>query len=186
MTPPRRPWVRVSPCGWVGDCTVCAHGGAVLTSIGWGARAATGTDISEVDLVNIEQFADRVIALAEYRKRLHEYLASKMHHVAPNLSALIGEMVGARYGPLSSDARTRTHTHTRQCLYADDGGVRDVAGSSRMRAHSRACPSTPHRLCRSWAPRRPSSGARFSAHARTHRRTDRSTLDGWPLTRTCV
>lgn len=62
------------------------------------AKTSMGTDISEVDLINIENFAQRVIALAEYRKRLHEYLTSKMHNVAPNLSALIGEVVGARYG----------------------------------------------------------------------------------------
>merc|ERR1712126_360256 len=36
------------------------------------------------------------IALAEYRKELQEYLRSKMHTIAPNLSALIGEQVGAR------------------------------------------------------------------------------------------
>lgn len=55
-----------------------------------------GTDISEVDMMNIESFADRVISLLDYRKKLHGYLVSKMHTVAPNLSALIGEMVGAR------------------------------------------------------------------------------------------
>merc|ERR1712159_660321 len=45
---------------------------------------------------NIISFTDRVISLAEYRKSLHEYLKSKMYKVAPNLSTLIGEMVGAR------------------------------------------------------------------------------------------
>ena len=60
------------------------------------ARASMGTDISEVDMSNIEAFAERVISLTDYRKRLHGYLVSKMHQVAPNLSALIGEMVGAR------------------------------------------------------------------------------------------
>jgi len=60
------------------------------------SRASMGQDISEVDLVNIEQFADRVIELSEYRQKLHGYLLNKMHNVAPNLSALIGEQVGAR------------------------------------------------------------------------------------------
>ncbi|KAL1919835.1 uncharacterized protein VTP21DRAFT_1766 [Calcarisporiella thermophila] len=60
------------------------------------ARASMGTDISDVDMVNIEMFADRVISLADYRKQLHDYLVSKMSNVAPNLAALIGEMVGAR------------------------------------------------------------------------------------------
>lgn len=60
------------------------------------AKASMGTDIADVDLINIEHFADRVISLAEYRKNLHIYLNDKMSHVAPNLSALIGEVVGAR------------------------------------------------------------------------------------------
>jgi len=50
-------------------------------------------DISPIDLINIERFAKRVIALAEYRKELQEYLRSKMNNIAPNLSALIGEQV---------------------------------------------------------------------------------------------
>ena len=53
----------------------------------------TGMDISPVDLINIQQFATRVIALSEYRAQLSEYLISKMTQVAPNLTALIGEHV---------------------------------------------------------------------------------------------
>ena len=53
-------------------------------------------DISAMDLKNIETFATRVIALAEYRHKLYDYLCAKMHAVAPNLATLIGEVVGAR------------------------------------------------------------------------------------------
>ncbi|XP_013779161.1 nucleolar protein 56-like [Limulus polyphemus] len=60
------------------------------------ARSSMGMDISPLDLINIETFASRVIALAEYRKQLMEYLKSKMSNTAPNLAALIGESVGAR------------------------------------------------------------------------------------------
>jgi len=60
------------------------------------ARSSMGVDVSELDLHNIMTFTDRVISLAEYRTSLHEYLKSKMDKVAPNLSSLIGEMVGAR------------------------------------------------------------------------------------------
>eukprot|EP00479_Gromia_sphaerica_P003256 TRINITY_DN1379_c0_g1_i1.p1 TRINITY_DN1379_c0_g1~~TRINITY_DN1379_c0_g1_i1.p1 ORF type:complete len:114 (-),score=10.77 TRINITY_DN1379_c0_g1_i1:562-903(-) len=55
-----------------------------------------GTDISEIDLINIQHFTDRVISLAEYRLQLQEYLHSKMDSCAPNLSTLIGDAVGAR------------------------------------------------------------------------------------------
>lgn len=60
------------------------------------SRSSMGQDISPIDLINIEMFARRVISLAEYRQKLHTYLLDKMHLVAPNLSALIGEVVGAR------------------------------------------------------------------------------------------
>ncbi|KAI8894949.1 hypothetical protein BC833DRAFT_555386 [Globomyces pollinis-pini] len=60
------------------------------------ARASMGTDISEIDMINVLSFADRVISLTDYRKSLYGYLVNKMHAVAPNLSALIGEIVGAR------------------------------------------------------------------------------------------
>jgi len=63
----------------------------------WDAsRASMGMDISPIDLINIESFASRVIGLVEYRRKLHEYLQSKMNQVAPNLQALIGDLVGAR------------------------------------------------------------------------------------------
>lgn len=60
------------------------------------ARSSMGAEISPIDLVNVEMFADRVISLCEYRKNLYDYLCSKMKACAPNLSALIGEQVGAR------------------------------------------------------------------------------------------
>lgn len=53
-------------------------------------------DISPIDMINIETFATRVVSLAEYRLQLMEYLKSRMHNIAPNLAALIGETVGAR------------------------------------------------------------------------------------------
>eukprot|EP01026_Neomeris_dumetosa_P073126 TRINITY_DN748_c0_g1_i11.p1 TRINITY_DN748_c0_g1~~TRINITY_DN748_c0_g1_i11.p1 ORF type:complete len:567 (-),score=106.04 TRINITY_DN748_c0_g1_i11:152-1801(-) len=60
------------------------------------AKASMGQDISEIDLVNISLFAKRVISLAEYRIHLQTYLLERMNAVAPNLSSLIGETVGAR------------------------------------------------------------------------------------------
>lgn len=50
-------------------------------------------DVSPIDLINIERFSTRVVSLAVYRVELQEYLRSKMSQVAPNLAALIGEVV---------------------------------------------------------------------------------------------
>merc|ERR1712154_212181 len=41
-------------------------------------------------------FSSRVISLTEYRKSLVDYLHKRMTSVAPNLSTLIGDVVGAR------------------------------------------------------------------------------------------
>ena len=51
---------------------------------------------SELDLVSVRHLAQRVVALAEYRQRLFAYLQARMDNVAPSLTALIGETVGAR------------------------------------------------------------------------------------------
>ncbi|PVU94952.1 hypothetical protein BB561_002140 [Smittium simulii] len=60
------------------------------------SKSSMGTDISDIDMINIESFATKVVSLSEYRKSLYDYLVSKMSLVAPNLSALIGDVIGAR------------------------------------------------------------------------------------------
>ncbi|KAF4324181.1 hypothetical protein BBO99_00000088 [Phytophthora kernoviae] len=60
------------------------------------SRTSMGMDMSEIDMINVDNFTTRLIKLAEYRRQLHEYLVSKMSTVAPNLASLIGEAVGAR------------------------------------------------------------------------------------------
>ncbi|KAI5793224.1 hypothetical protein EDC01DRAFT_655606 [Geopyxis carbonaria] len=60
------------------------------------AKVSMGQDISETDMDNICTFAGKVVSLADYRRTLYAYLVDKMAVVAPNLAALIGEVVGAR------------------------------------------------------------------------------------------
>ena len=60
------------------------------------ARISMGQDLSETDMENVCVFAQRVVSLVDYRKQLYDYLCEKMHTVAPNLSELIGEVIGAR------------------------------------------------------------------------------------------
>jgi len=59
-------------------------------------KMSMGQDIVEMDMANIDRFAGEVVSLALMRKTLHDYLKAKMDLVAPNLSALIGEIIGAR------------------------------------------------------------------------------------------
>merc|ERR1719393_1036386 len=55
-----------------------------------------GTEVSEEDVANIMMLTDQVIALSEYRAQLWEYLKNRMQAIAPNLSVMVGELVGAR------------------------------------------------------------------------------------------
>jgi len=55
-----------------------------------------GSSISDIDMLNISAFAARVISIADYRKSLVAYLSEKMNLVAPSLTALLGERIGAR------------------------------------------------------------------------------------------
>lgn len=59
-------------------------------------KSSMGFDISDIDMENVSLFTERVVGLADYRTKLHNYLSAKMSAVAPNLSTLIGEVVGAR------------------------------------------------------------------------------------------
>jgi len=60
------------------------------------AKTSMGMECSAIDMMNIVNFTQRMVKLAEFRKNLSNYLTEKMSIVAPNLSALIGDTVGAR------------------------------------------------------------------------------------------
>merc|ERR1711981_289839 len=60
------------------------------------AEISMGCEISEEDLETVFHLADRVIELSEYRAKLYEYLKNRMEAIAPNLTLLVGELVGAR------------------------------------------------------------------------------------------
>ncbi|KAG2695337.1 hypothetical protein I3843_07G009500 [Carya illinoinensis] len=68
----------------------------VETELKEAAMISMGTEISDLDLVNIKELCDQVLSLSEYRAQLYEYLKNRMNMIAPNLTALVGELVGAR------------------------------------------------------------------------------------------
>merc|ERR1712029_275725 len=51
---------------------------------------------TEEDLLNIQSLCEQVLELTEYRAQLYEYLKNRMTAIAPNLTVLVGELVGAR------------------------------------------------------------------------------------------
>ncbi|CAK9011512.1 Nucleolar protein 58 [Durusdinium trenchii] len=60
------------------------------------AETSMGTEITDEDLGNIKTLSERVIELTEYRASLSEYLKLRMTAIAPNLTFMVGELVGAR------------------------------------------------------------------------------------------
>jgi len=60
------------------------------------AEISMGTEVSEDDTKNVLLLCDQVISLSEYRTQLWDYLRNRMQAIAPNLSVMVGELVGAR------------------------------------------------------------------------------------------
>ena len=80
------------------------------------AEISMGTEISDEDISNIQQLADQValgivtkcllknyshfcnqvISITQYRTELFNYLKNRMSAIAPNLTCMVGELVGAR------------------------------------------------------------------------------------------
>ena len=60
------------------------------------AEVSMGTEIAPEDLENIEALCRNALELHEYRAQLFEYLKNRMMAIAPNLTILVGELVGAR------------------------------------------------------------------------------------------
>ncbi|EDQ84401.1 uncharacterized protein MONBRDRAFT_35337 [Monosiga brevicollis MX1] len=60
------------------------------------AEISMGTEISNEDLDHIKSLAEQVLAITEYRAQLYDYLKNRMNAVAPNLTVMVGELVGAR------------------------------------------------------------------------------------------
>ncbi|XP_019084277.1 PREDICTED: putative nucleolar protein 5-3 [Camelina sativa] len=60
------------------------------------AVISTGPQVSDLNLRRIREICDQILALTECRAQLHGILKSRMNTIAPNLTALVGEMVGAR------------------------------------------------------------------------------------------
>merc|ERR1739838_683274 len=60
------------------------------------AEISMGTEVSDEDIGNIKHLCDQVIEISEYRAQLYDYLKNRMMAIAPNLTVMVGELVGAR------------------------------------------------------------------------------------------
>lgn len=60
------------------------------------AEISMGTEINVTDEKFILMLSEQIIELSEYRHTLSEYLKNRMNSIAPNLTQMVGEIVGAR------------------------------------------------------------------------------------------
>ena len=74
----------------------CNDDKEIAQSIIDAAKMSMGQDLADTDMENVTTFAKKVVNLSAYRKTLHIYLVDKMGIVAPNLAALLGDIIGAR------------------------------------------------------------------------------------------
>ena len=68
----------------------------IETAVRAAAEISMGTEITPMDLENITMLAEQVVSFTEYRSQLSSYLSARMQAIAPNLTTLVGELVGAR------------------------------------------------------------------------------------------
>ena len=59
-------------------------------------QSSVGNTLGEVDEASLVDFAEYVIRHFEYKRELQGYLKDQMQTVAPNLTAILGESVGAK------------------------------------------------------------------------------------------
>lgn len=55
-----------------------------------------GQDFSEIDEISLRALTKSVSKLFDFRKNIQGYLKDRMLAVAPNLTTLVGESVGAK------------------------------------------------------------------------------------------
>jgi len=60
------------------------------------AEISMGTEIADLDLLNIKHLCEEIVEMSDYRGQLYDYIQNRMMAIAPNLTILVGELVGAR------------------------------------------------------------------------------------------
>ncbi|KAL3312754.1 Nucleolar protein 58 [Cichlidogyrus casuarinus] len=68
----------------------------IISQVKDAAIVSLGTEVTDEDLEMIKTLCDQIIDISDSRDSLYEYLVKRMVAVAPNLTALVGEILGAR------------------------------------------------------------------------------------------
>jgi len=68
----------------------------MVTAVHRAATMSVGSEISLEDMQNIIELCDQVMESTAYRDELTDYIKHRMQAIAPNLTVLVGELVGAK------------------------------------------------------------------------------------------
>jgi nucleolar protein 58 len=68
----------------------------IIASVHRAATMSVGSEISLEDIQNIIELCDQVMESNAYREELTDYIKHRMQAIAPNLTVLVGELVGAK------------------------------------------------------------------------------------------
>lgn len=60
------------------------------------AALSMGTEVSQEDIHHVIELCNQVIDISEYRVQLDDYLKTRMEAIAPNLTEMVGVLLGAR------------------------------------------------------------------------------------------
>ena len=74
----------------------CMQAEEVAEEVRQAAEISMGTEITDDDEGHLKTLAGQVISISQYRANLAEYLKNRMAAIAPNLTQLVGELVGAK------------------------------------------------------------------------------------------
>merc|ERR1712061_135519 len=89
----------------ISSITTIINNGDKVKEIISSLRASLGYSLASLDMMNIDNFAKQIIQMMDYKNTLHSYLRSKMTAIAPNLTALLGEILSARLISYSGSLR---------------------------------------------------------------------------------
>jgi len=68
----------------------------LVTPVKEAAQISMGTEVSSEDIEHVIELCQQVIDISEYREQLDEYLKTRMMAIAPNLTEMVGVLIGAR------------------------------------------------------------------------------------------
>jgi len=101
------------------------------------AEISMGADLTETDLIQVQNLCKTVLELYKLRQMLEDYLDTAMEEVAPNIKAVVGSLLGARLIALAGGLTNlaKMPSSTIQVLGAEKALFRSLKTGTRPPKH---------------------------------------------------